>query len=49
VRFLLDYLRFDDVRYWHFTPGQYSAAALLVVGVLILGLGRRVSMDASQV
>ncbi len=36
VRFLLDFLRFDDVRYFHFTPGQYGAAVLLVVGVLIL-------------
>jgi phosphatidylglycerol:prolipoprotein diacylglycerol transferase len=36
VRFLLDFLRFDDVRYFHFTPGQYGAAALLGVGVLIL-------------
>jgi phosphatidylglycerol:prolipoprotein diacylglycerol transferase len=36
VRFLLDFLRYVDVRYFHFTPGQYGAAALLVVGVLIL-------------
>jgi len=40
VRFLLDFLRFDDVRYFHFTPGQYGAAALLVVGVLILSIRR---------
>jgi phosphatidylglycerol:prolipoprotein diacylglycerol transferase len=36
VRFLLDFLRFEDVRYFHLTPGQYGAATLLVVGVLIL-------------
>jgi phosphatidylglycerol---prolipoprotein diacylglyceryl transferase len=36
VRFLLDFLRFVDVRYSRFTPGQYGAAVLLVVGVLIL-------------
>ena len=36
ARFLLDYLRFVDVRYFHLTPGQYGAVVLLVVGVLIL-------------
>jgi len=36
VRFLLDFLRIADVRYFHFTPGQYGAVALLAVGVLIL-------------
>jgi phosphatidylglycerol:prolipoprotein diacylglycerol transferase len=36
VRFLLDFLRYVDVRYFDFTPGQYGAVALLVVGVLIL-------------
>jgi phosphatidylglycerol---prolipoprotein diacylglyceryl transferase len=41
VRFLLDFLRFADVRYFHFTPGQYGAAALLVVGVLILTMRSR--------
>ena len=41
VRFLLDFLRFGDVRYFHFTPGQYGAAALLVVGVLILTIRSR--------
>ncbi|HEX7597016.1 MAG TPA: prolipoprotein diacylglyceryl transferase [Polyangia bacterium] len=38
VRFLLDYLRTDDVRYFNFTPGQYASAAFLVGGVLILWL-----------
>jgi phosphatidylglycerol:prolipoprotein diacylglycerol transferase len=36
VRFMLDFLRVADVRYFQFTPGQYGAALLLVVGVLIL-------------
>jgi phosphatidylglycerol:prolipoprotein diacylglycerol transferase len=36
ARCLLDFLRFVDVRYFHFTPGQYGAVALLVVGVWIL-------------
>ncbi len=36
VRFLLDSLRTGDARYFGLTPGQYSAIALLVVGILIL-------------
>jgi phosphatidylglycerol:prolipoprotein diacylglycerol transferase len=36
ARFLLDSLRLVDVRYLGFTPGQYGAAALIVVGALIL-------------
>ena len=36
VRFMLDFLRIADVRYFGFTPGQYGAVALLIVGVLIL-------------
>ena len=36
VRFLLDFLRIEDVRYFHFTPGQYSAVAFLLLGVVIL-------------
>jgi phosphatidylglycerol:prolipoprotein diacylglycerol transferase len=36
VRFLLDFLRFGDARYFDLTPGQYGAVALLVIGVLIL-------------
>jgi phosphatidylglycerol---prolipoprotein diacylglyceryl transferase len=35
-RFLLDFLRFADARYFGLTPGQYGAAALLLVGGLIL-------------
>jgi phosphatidylglycerol:prolipoprotein diacylglycerol transferase len=36
ARLFLDSLRFVDVRYFDFTPGQYGAAAILVVGMLIL-------------
>lgn len=36
VRFMLDFLRIADVRYFQFTPGQYGAAVLLVAGVLVL-------------
>jgi phosphatidylglycerol:prolipoprotein diacylglycerol transferase len=35
-RFILDYLRARDVRYFGLTPAQYGAVALLIVGVLIL-------------
>jgi phosphatidylglycerol---prolipoprotein diacylglyceryl transferase len=35
VRFLLDFLRIDDIRYFGFTPGQYSAVVLAVAGYLI--------------
>jgi phosphatidylglycerol---prolipoprotein diacylglyceryl transferase len=36
VRFLLDTLRWDDARYFGFTPGQYGAVLLAVVGAVIL-------------
>jgi phosphatidylglycerol---prolipoprotein diacylglyceryl transferase len=36
VRFLLDFLRIEDVRYFGFTPGQYSAVVLAVAGCWIL-------------
>jgi phosphatidylglycerol:prolipoprotein diacylglycerol transferase len=36
VRFFLDYLRTEDVRYFGFTPGQYSALLLLAVGLYLL-------------
>ncbi|MHC4829160.1 MAG: prolipoprotein diacylglyceryl transferase, partial [Planctomycetota bacterium] len=35
VRFGLDFLRVVDVRYGGFTPGQYSAFALLVIAALV--------------
>jgi len=41
VRFPLDFLRIADVRYFHFTPGQYGAIAIFVVGVLILTIPSR--------
>ena len=41
VRFLLDFLRIADVRYFRFTPGQYGAVAIFVVGVLILTIPSR--------
>jgi phosphatidylglycerol:prolipoprotein diacylglycerol transferase len=36
IRFLLDTLRWDDARYFGFTPGQYSSIALLVLGAVVL-------------
>jgi phosphatidylglycerol:prolipoprotein diacylglycerol transferase len=36
VRFMFDFLRTVDVRYFGLTPGQWGALALIVVGVLII-------------
>jgi phosphatidylglycerol:prolipoprotein diacylglycerol transferase len=36
VRFMFDFLRIVDVRYFGLTPGQWGAIALVVVGVLIV-------------
>jgi phosphatidylglycerol:prolipoprotein diacylglycerol transferase len=36
MRFLLDTLRWDDARYFGFTPGQYGSLALAAVGFAIL-------------
>lgn len=36
VRFFLDTLRWDDARYFGFTPGQYGSVLLAVVGFAIL-------------
>ncbi|MFA6130671.1 MAG: prolipoprotein diacylglyceryl transferase family protein [Patescibacteria group bacterium] len=36
VRFLLDFDRVLDVRYWGLTPGQYLAMALAILGILII-------------
>jgi len=36
IRFLLDTLRFDDVRYFGFTPAQYGSVLLAAVGFTIL-------------
>jgi phosphatidylglycerol---prolipoprotein diacylglyceryl transferase len=35
-RFLLDFLRWDDARYFGFTPGQYGSVVLWIVGFLII-------------
>ena len=40
-RFLADFLRTEDVTYGGFTPGQYGAVALLVVGAALLRLRHR--------
>jgi phosphatidylglycerol:prolipoprotein diacylglycerol transferase len=36
VRFLLDTLRWDDARYFGFTPGQYGSVLLVIAGALVL-------------
>lgn len=35
IRFLMDYLRMADVRYFGFTPGQYAAALVFAAGVFL--------------
>jgi len=45
VRFLFDFLREVDVRYFGFTPGQYGAVGLVVVGILIVRNGRRLTAN----
>jgi phosphatidylglycerol:prolipoprotein diacylglycerol transferase len=35
-RFCLDFLRIVDVRYFHFTPGQYGSVILFFAGIAIL-------------
>jgi phosphatidylglycerol:prolipoprotein diacylglycerol transferase len=41
VRFLFDFLRKNDVRYFGLTPGQWGALALIVVGVVLLRRAQR--------
>lgn len=36
IRFFLDTLRWDDARYFGFTPGQYGSVALLIAGFAVL-------------
>jgi phosphatidylglycerol:prolipoprotein diacylglycerol transferase len=36
VRFLLDFLRIEDARYFGFTPGQYGSVLLVGAGLLVL-------------
>ena len=47
VRFLYDFLRARDVRYFGFTPGQYGAIGLLITGILILRWRRSLPAAAS--
>jgi phosphatidylglycerol:prolipoprotein diacylglycerol transferase len=46
IRFLLDTLRWDDARYFGFTPGQYGSVLLAAAGFTILyRISRRRSTD----
>jgi phosphatidylglycerol---prolipoprotein diacylglyceryl transferase len=36
VRFLLDFLRIDDARYFGLTPGQYGSVLLVVAGTTVI-------------
>ncbi|MDZ4696676.1 MAG: prolipoprotein diacylglyceryl transferase [Deltaproteobacteria bacterium] len=47
VRFMFDFLREVDVRYFGFTPGQFGAVGLVIVGVLILKRGRRLTASTA--
>jgi phosphatidylglycerol:prolipoprotein diacylglycerol transferase len=49
IRFLLDTLRWDDARYFGFTPGQYGSVLLAVVGFTILYRASRPKTPAVQV
>jgi phosphatidylglycerol---prolipoprotein diacylglyceryl transferase len=44
ARFLLDFLRIEDARYFGLTPGQYGSVLLVAVGLLLL---RRASRPES--
>ena len=48
LRFLLDLLRWDDARYFGFTPGQYGSVLLAAVGIVILRQASRRSAAAAQ-
>jgi phosphatidylglycerol:prolipoprotein diacylglycerol transferase len=39
-RFLADFLRKVDVRYFGLTPGQYGTIGLLALGIIVLARGR---------
>lgn len=50
VRFLLDFLRIQDVRYFGLTPGQYGSIALFLAGLWLLRRPRALAaVHASQV
>ena len=48
MRFLLDTLRWDDARYFGFTPGQYGSLVLAAVGFAILYRASGRSVRAAQ-
>jgi phosphatidylglycerol---prolipoprotein diacylglyceryl transferase len=41
VRFLLDFLRIEDARYFGFTPGQYGSVLLVGAGLWVLRQAKR--------
>ena len=47
IRFLLDFLRWDDARYFGFTPGQYGSVLLWIAGFIIIRRGNRRSSTAT--
>jgi phosphatidylglycerol:prolipoprotein diacylglycerol transferase len=47
IRFALDTLRWDDIRYFGFTPGQYGSVLLLALGFTILYRGARRRQETS--
>jgi len=47
IRFALDTLRWDDVRYFGFTPGQYGSVLLAGIGFAILYRASRPGMTAA--
>ena len=47
IRFALDTLRMDDIRYFGFTPGQYGSVLLVGIGFTILYRGSRRRTPAS--
>lgn len=50
MRFFLDTLRWDDIRYFGFTPGQYGSVVLAAVGFFILyrSVGRKPTVEPTS-
>lgn len=48
VRFLFDFLRTGDVRYLGLTPGQYSAIAFLILGLIVLNRTKSLAAPATK-
>jgi len=48
VRFLLDFLRIEDARYFGFTPGQYGSVLLVGAGLLVLRHAERLRAAQPQ-